>query len=44
MLDVTLRIPFTASADSLAANSSATLSVIATVNGSVSIGLFHSPT
>ena len=44
MLEVTLRTPFTLSADSLAAKSSATLSVIATLNGSVSIGLFHSPT
>ena len=44
MLDVTLRMPFTASADSFAASSSATLSVMATLNGSVSIGLFHSPT
>ena len=43
MLDDTLRMPFTLSADSLAASNSATLSVIGTVNGSVSMGLFHSP-
>src|SRR6185437_5173710 len=41
--DVTLRTPFTLAASALAASSSATLSTIGTVNGSVSIGLFHSP-
>ena len=43
MLELTKRAPFTASAASFAASSSATLSSIATVNGSISIGLFHVP-
>ena len=44
MLDVTLRTFFTFAASALAASSSATLSTIGIVNGSVWIGLFHSPT
>ena len=43
MLELTKRAPFTASAASFAASSMPTLSSIATLNGSISIGLFHVP-
>src|SRR5450759_1063749 len=44
MLEVTLRTCLTFAASALAARSRATLSTIGIGNGSVWIGLFHSPT
>ena len=44
MLEVTCCTCFTAPAAAFAASNSATLSTMGMVNGSVWIGLFHSPT